>query len=341
MNYKIPKWFRWGYGIVLGVIFNFILDIIFSLVYKQYQLIQPVAKYVSAVVITYIVIEILLLVNNLIRNKFNWEGKVILQYAVQFFTDFIVAVILVDLLRYLISLFINYQGYINFYDELIVIYYVGSLVILYNLIMIGINLMDAWRTNLAELERFKKENAEFRFEALRTQLNPHFLFNSLNTLSSLVSENRDNAQDFIRQLADVYRYILDTKDNDITTLQKELDFADSFISLSKLRFGENLIVKINIDESLYNKLIAPLTIQLLVENAIKHNIVSRNNPLIIEIFTDNDELIVKNNFQPKSIKEVSSKLGLRNISNRYDYISDRKIKIISSPDEFIVKIPLI
>lgn len=317
------------------------LDIIFSLVYKQYQLIQPVAKYVSAIIITYIATETIMYVNRRIRTKYDWDQKLTLYYSVQFITDFLIAIVIVDLLRYLISLILNYQGYVNLYDELIIVYFVGAIVLFYNLNLIGINLVNTWRTNLAELERFKKENAEFRFEALRSQLNPHFLFNSLNTLSSLVSENKDNAQDFIRQLADVYRYILDTKDNDITTLKDELEFANSFINLSKLRFGENLNVNININKEHYSKLIAPLTIQLLVENAIKHNIVSRNKPLTIDIYTEENDLIVKNNLQPKPTKEKSNKLGLRNISNRYDYISDRKIKIISSPDIFMVKIPLI
>ncbi len=341
MNISFPKWIRISYGVILGVIFNFILDIIFSLVYKQYVLFQPVLKYISAVVITYITIEAIVWFNGILKKSQRWENHPTERFFLQLLSNSIIAIIVVDVLRYLVFIIVDYKGYINLFDELIIISYVTALVIIFNLADMGIYLLNVWRFNLAELERFKKENAEFRFEALRSQLNPHFLFNSLNTLSSLVNEDTKNATRFIRELADVYRYILDNREKELADFQREMDFANSYIQLNKLRFGDNFQVNIEVINNSGDKKIAPLTLQLLIENAIKHNIISKTKPLKIQIMADEHELIVSNNLQLKKTKEYSNNMGLKNIISRYEFLTDKKITITTTESEFIVKIPLI
>lgn len=341
MTYTFPRWIRLGYGVILGVVFNFILDIIFSLVYKQYLLFQPVVKYISAILITYAVIEVLLWLNGKLKSSVAMKDKPVGRFFMQFGLNSLIAVIIVDGLRYLVSLIISYKGYVNLFDELIILTYVVVLVLIFNLVDLSIYLLNVWRFNLAELERFKKQNAEFRFESLRSQLNPHFLFNSLNTLSSLVNEDSENATEFIRELADVYRYILDNREKELIDFESEMKFANSFVQLSKLRFGENFSVNIDISEDSLKKEIAPLTLQLLIENTIKHNIISKKKPLRIDIISDGNYLEVKNNLQIKLTKEHSSSVGLKNIQSRYGFLTENKIAIEKNDDEFVVKIPLI
>jgi LytS/YehU family sensor histidine kinase len=177
---------------------------------------------------------------------------------------------------------------------------------------------------------------------LKNQVNPHFLFNSLNTLSSLIYSNQDTAAKFVRQLARVYRYVLENRDKEVISLKEELTFLQSFIYLIHLRFSENLKVEIDIPVQMQEKLIAPMTLQMLIENAIKHNVVSQKKPLTIQIYADMFEHItVTNNLQKKTIREYSSNIGLKNICSRYGFITDRKVIIEENPENFKVRIPLL
>jgi LytS/YehU family sensor histidine kinase len=210
------------------------------------------------------------------------------------------------------------------------------------LIDLGFFLLNKWRFSLAELERFKKENIEFHFEMLKNQVNPHFLFNSLNTLSSLIYANQDTAAKFVRQLARVYRYVLENRDKEVISLKDELTFLQSYIYLINLRFSENLKVEIDIPEKMQQKYVAPMTLQMLIENAIKHNVVSQKKPLTIQIYADMfDHITITNNLQKKEVREYSSNIGLKNISSRYGFITDRKVIVEENPEYFKVRIPLL
>ncbi len=199
------------------------------------------------------------------------------------------------------------------------------------------------RFNQAQLlaEKLKKENIESQFAALRSQVNPHFLFNSFNVLSTLVKKDPDTASKFIDQLSTVYRYLLQNQQNEVVTLKEELAFLDSYIFLLKMRFQENLKIKIDLPDAAYGTLIAPSTLQLLIENAIKHNVVSKSNPLTIKIFTDHERLVVENTIKLKEIKEESTYIGLKNIRRRYDYLYGEDAIITNSNGVFKVKIPMI
>ena len=197
--------------------------------------------------------------------------------------------------------------------------------------------------NARQLFGLQEENIISQFETLKSQVNPHFLFNSLNVLSSLIFIDREKAAKFVRQLSKVYRYVLDHKDMDTITLQEELPFIDSYIFLLKTRFDRNLQVKIDIPEHMLKMSVAPMVIQLLIENAIKHNVISKQKPLRVSISASERDgyLTVTNNLQLKSSTERSSRIGLSNIQKRYDFLTGKKIEVINDENHFKVNIPLI
>lgn len=202
------------------------------------------------------------------------------------------------------------------------------------------NFLLAWKASISKVEILEKEQAEYQLQALKNQVNPHFLFNNLNTLISLIHQQPNTAEKFGNQLALVYRYLLEEKDRNIIPIEKELNFLESYIYLLKIRFAENLRINLS-SEELKNFSIAPFTLQLLLENAIKHNVVSSENPLTIEIIKKADYLLVKNNVLPKSHIGYSSGIGLQNIINRYSLLSGQSVLIEESLDTFTVKLPLL
>lgn len=205
----------------------------------------------------------------------------------------------------------------------------------------GVFLQRQWRTALINAEKLKQENLQSQFAALKNQVNPHFLFNSLNTLATIIPENSDQAVEFVEKLSSVYRYLLQYKDDETVDLKTEIDCIEAYFFLQKIRFGNNLHVHINIAPAHYGKQIPPLTLQILVENAIKHNIISSQKPLFIDIYVDeNGMLATQNNLQKKKSVESSTKIGLQNLINRYNYIFGKPIEIFETPQHFIVKVPL-
>ncbi|HBH24018.1 MAG TPA: sensor protein lytS [Cytophagales bacterium] len=201
--------------------------------------------------------------------------------------------------------------------------------------------INKYKESQLETEQLKKKTLEARFEALRNQINPHFLFNSLNVLSFLVYKDADTSSKFIEQLSKAYRYLLFHQDKRLVLLEEEMNFIHAYLFLIKIRFEENLKVKINIPKSYYQYYIPPATLQLLIENAIKHNIVSQRRPLSIEIKGHNMRLEVINNLQEKELKEPSTSVGLKNISLRYEFMTNEKVEVHKNAHTFSVHIPLI
>jgi len=199
-----------------------------------------------------------------------------------------------------------------------------------------------WKKTAQEKEQLRQENLNSQFQSLKNQVNPHFLFNSLNSLSSLIECDKKRAVEFIHGMSKVYRYILESNQHDLTTLGNELEFIRSYFYLLNTRFGENLKEEIMIPEKCLQKRIPPLTLQILVENAVKHNIVSANKPLYLKIFSESgNEITVRNNLQKKVSMLSSSHFGLRNINNRYELLNQPGIRIDESELSYSVSVPLI
>ncbi len=195
------------------------------------------------------------------------------------------------------------------------------------------------RTQLINLQ---KENLQSQFDVLKQQVNPHFLFNSLNVLTSLIKLEPDLAEKFSEQLSKVYRYVLENKDNELVDLQTELNFLDAYIFLLDIRFVGKLQVNINIPEARRNDKIIPLAMQLLIENAIKHNTMSKSDPLVIDIFVDkNNMLNIVNNLQERPSQVASTGVGLKNIQNRYLLLNNTQPVFEKTESKFTARVPLV
>jgi hypothetical protein len=183
--------------------------------------------------------------------------------------------------------------------------------------------------------------ASAKFESLKNQIDPHFLFNSLNVLTSLIEESPENAQKFTTSLSKIYRYVLEQKDKELVSVEEELEFAKTYMNLLKMRFENSVFYEV--PEKLFNAegKVVPLALQLLLENSVKHNIVSDNKPLNIRIFEEDGYLVVENNYQKKEVMQGRKGLGLQNIVDRYSLITSRKVLIEENTRLFRVKIPIL
>lgn len=227
-----------------------------------------------------------------------------------------------------------------FKDGLLIIIIEFVVTLLIASILYSISFFKAWRESAVNEERLKKESLEHQYKALRNQVNPHFLFNSLNTLTSLVYKDQNQAVKFIKELSEVYRYVLEHKDSELVDISTEIDFVKHYVFLQKIRHGENLNISINM-KNMKNQKVIPMSLQMLIENAIKHNIVSEENPLNIEIAENVDYYIIKNNLQRKTTTKDTGGIGLQNLQSRYGFISKKKLITEENQDEFIVKVPII
>jgi LytS/YehU family sensor histidine kinase len=180
----------------------------------------------------------------------------------------------------------------------------------------------------------------YKYESLRNQINPHFLFNSLNVLSDLVYDDQAMAVKFIQQLSDLFRYVLDSRDKELVPLKDELEFIRSFTFLLKMRFEDKLIIESDVQVN-SDDFIVPMTLQLLIENAVKHNEVSEAFPLRIQIRKNKDYLEVENDLRPKNVGEDSKKTGLKNIIQQFAFFSNQPIEIIPSETNFVVRVPIL
>ena len=215
----------------------------------------------------------------------------------------------------------------------------GSTVIFFNMFHYAMNHQDELARQMEDLRR---EMLASQYASLKNQISPHFLFNSLNTLTSLMYEDRDLASDFVTRLASSYRYILDNREQDLVSLEKELGFLDAFVFMMNVRHKEAVIIQIDVDVEPKEFLIPTLALQMLVENALKHNYYSREKPLKIQISTIEDKaLAIKNNLRRRQLNEETTKLGLRNIKKRYSYYTNKQVLVREEVDHFEVIIPLL
>lgn len=201
-------------------------------------------------------------------------------------------------------------------------------------------LVHYWKKSIEANEMLEREKLQAKYDALKSQVNPHFLFNSLNTLTGVVENTPDKAVTFIKKLSDIYRYVLDQRNTDLVTVSEEINFVENYIFLAKLRHGEGLAFANKISKT--DKMITPLGLQILVENCIQHNIIEDDRPLTITITEEEQYLCVRNNLQKKSsLNKNGNNIGLENLRNRYTYLTDLPVIIDETNESFTVKIPLL
>lgn len=201
-------------------------------------------------------------------------------------------------------------------------------------------LTEKWIFSQKEMDRLKQDKLKMDYNSLQDQLNPHFLFNNLSALKSLIIYDQDKAVSFTEDFTDVYRYVLQSKDKMVIRVEEELEFIQAYIKLHKVRLGGGLHVDIDIAKEFFDQEIAPLTLQLLIENAIKHNITSKDKPLNISVYIKNNYLVVENNNQKKE-STYSTNTGLSNLKKRYEMLTERRIVIFEDQEVFRVNIPIL
>lgn len=209
-----------------------------------------------------------------------------------------------------------------------------------SLIFTAIGFFTAWKRSFLQAEKLKVEMLAYKYESLRNQINPHFLFNSLNVLSDLVYDDQAMAVKFIQQMSDLFRYVLDSRDKELVPLKDELEFIRSFTFMLKTRFEDKLKIEIDLAAN-PDDYIVPMTLQLLIENAVKHNEVSEAFPLTIFVRKNGDTLEVENNLQLKKVNDESTKTGLKNITQQFAFFSEIPIKIITSDEKYVVRVPIL
>lgn len=276
--------------------------------------------------------------------KINWKpNDRIKRILIGIFGSVVVTLVALFFLRSLIAITLYGKTYQEFLaNESIKNYQFGLWITLTIVIIFHV----VYFYNQYQQKKIKEQKviagtARAKFDALKNQLDPHFLFNSLNVLTSLIEENPDSAQKFTTSLSKVYRYVLEQKNKDLVTIDEELKFAKTYMSLLQMRYED--AIKFSIPDNISDPelKIVPLSLQLLLENAVKHNVITTDNPLVINIYEENGYLVVENNLNPKASMEKSTKVGLRNINQRYSLITNRAVEINQSNQIFKVRLPLL
>lgn len=280
-------------------------------------------------------------IDRYLENRYSWLA----QPKQRVFVQFVLSLVFSAITLFVMMNFMHFMkfGDIRLFNRAIRQMFVPAIIITFLGIILYISkqFFKAWQQSLIEVEKYKTESANAQLQNLKNQLNPHFLFNNLSVLSSLVYQNQDKAVDFINELSNVYRYVLDNKNAELVSLQEELAFLEHYIYLLKIRFGTNISFIIKIDKYTENLYLPPMCLQMLVENTIQHNETSQAKPLEVNIFTQNNCLHISNPIQPRSDKPESSQTGLKNIQVRYSFFTDEKVQIIQDEQLFTVILPLI
>lgn len=260
-----------------------------------------------------------------------------------FLGSFFISMLVVFLLRIFQEVLINNKTFDDYLAHETPNYYVVSMIITFfvSLSFYTIHFYKSYQENKVKEQKIIAGTASAKFESLKNQIDPHFLFNSLNVLSSLIEENPENAQKFTTSLSKIYRYVLEQKDKELVSVKEELAFAKTYMNLLKMRFENSLFYELPEVIPNQESKVVPLSLQLLLENTVKHNVVSEQRPLHIRIFIEKEYLVVQNDFQKKEVLQDRKGVGLQNIINRYGIITKRKVLIEQNEKTFAVQLPIL
>jgi LytS/YehU family sensor histidine kinase len=202
--------------------------------------------------------------------------------------------------------------------------------------------MMQWKKAFVQSEHLKQEHLKTQFESLKNHIDPHFLFNNLNILSSLIDSKNEDAQSFLDSFSEVYRYVLQNKGSELVKVEKELEFMEAYFYMLSRRFKGSLTIDTEVSAAARKKYLPPLSLQILLENIVKHNVINADYPLKVEVKVEGGKyLIVRNNLRRKKLHSYSAQSGLKNISRRYNFLSDEVIKVVDDGTSFTVKLPLL
>ncbi|WP_405605220.1 2TM domain-containing protein [Polaribacter sp. Asnod1-A03] len=286
------------------------------------------------------------LINEFLNTKWDWVKETNERVWAGIITTVIytiVGVLIIHYIQYIVIFGYNYQdffkGYLVWVHLFAIIFSLGVAAVFH-----ARGFMINWKSAMTQestQQQIVAKTETAKFESLKNQLDPHFLFNSLNVLTSLIGENPAQAEKFTTRLSKVYRYVLEQRNKDLVPILEELQFAKTYMQLLEMRFED--AVKFNIPDTVTNQelKIVPLSLQLLLENAVKHNVVSSSKPLVISIYEKDDYLIIENNINPKEAIGKSTKVGLQNIADRYGLITSKGVKIENNNKTFKVSLPLL
>lgn len=331
-----------GFRLVLAPVFGIVIPLISGMInVNNLTHWQVKFSFLYTILIAFIIWEGNRYLHFSLRSYFNWYNKPIRKIAVVLIAiSFYTVPVSVLLLLGWYSVF--EQGRPN--RQVIVI---STLIIMICVIFIAhvyetVFLVKESENEMLRNEQLERAKAEAELEILKSQIDPHFIFNSLNTLSHLIEEKPAKAKLFNDHLADVYRYILQHKERELVLLRDEMHFLHNYFSLLRIRFENAVQLRSEIDESQYEAwLIPPISLQLLAENAIKHNEFSDSNPLVIYVQQKGESLTVSNRLNRKELRKESSKTGLSNLNERYKLITQKEITIAATADIFVVQLPLL
>lgn len=260
-----------------------------------------------------------------------------------FIGSFVFSLVVIFLMHVFEEVLYNKNTFEDFLANEKPINYLPAIVITFfvTLSIYAISFYKAYNENKVKEQKIIAGTANAKFESLKNQIDPHFLFNSLNVLSSLIEENPDNAQRFTTSLSKVYRYVLEQKDKELVSVEEELAFAKTYMNLLQMRFEDSLEYELQVINPDPESKVVPLSLQLLLENAVKHNVISAQKPLKIQIYIESGFLVIQNDYQKKEVLQDRQGVGLQNIINRYAIITKRKVMIEQNEKTFIVKIPIL
>ena len=334
--------YRYAFALLLSV-YTF-LNTEFCNVYEHFNLrIEWYYAFATITAITFLILEGNKLVEPFIRSKVPPEKFKKKFPFVFFIAGNFIATIVASFIVLLMGMVLHRYSFTeNIIPLKLNLTYAWLVNLLYHLINTVIFYFKEYRSTQVEAEELKRFHAQAELQLVKNQINPHFLFNNLNVLSSLVMQNNAEANRFIEEFSKVYRYILTNQEKELVALKTELYFIDPYIFLLKKRFGDGLKVSINVPDNMGELLIIPAALQMLIENAIKHNVVSKQKPLHISLHISNNNcIVVTNNLQAKQTIEKSTEIGLQNIIKRYRLVSRQNVSVNKDIDSFIVTLPLI
>ena len=280
--------------------------------------------------------------NNYLGTKVSWLDRPWKSFGIAAISNILIIIIIVYIINLIYRPILYDCNILCVFKSLNIAEFIIPLVIglMITAIFQAANFLNVWKISLVETEKYKNAQLAAQYQTLNSQVNPHFLFNSLNVLSTLVKKDPEKAENFIQQLSNVYRNILDVRNEELISMKQELETLEAFFFLIKTRFGERIHIDIQITPK-EDEYLAPLSLQMLVENAVKHNVATLKNPLKIQIYEENNFWWIKNNLKKMTDPAPGKGMGLDNIRQRYQLATGKEIVVQEEEDYYVVGLPII